>query len=149
MDKTVQRIPLLRLTAALATGVFAGSVVQINSILLLVILLALTGFLVWLNFNYNYRISTVFGIVGHLSIAVAGMLAFNIYNRKPVFFAEGQFSAVVLEIIQEKPNSWQSVLKINAFYRNDSVFETSEKVMVYFAKSEEAEKLKPGEIVLF
>jgi len=149
LDKTVQRIPLLRLTAALATGVFAGSVVQINSILLLVILLALTGFLVWLNFNYNYRISTVFGIVGHLSIAVAGMLAFNIYNRKPVFFAEGQFSAVVLEIIQEKPNSWQSVLKINAFYRNDSVFETSEKVMVYFAKSEEAEKLKPGEIVLF
>ncbi len=149
MDKTVQRIPFLRLTAALATGVIAGSVIQLNSPLLLGVLLALTGFLAWLNLNYNYRISTLFGIVGHLSIAVAGILAFNIYNQKPVFYANGKFSAAVLEIVQEKPNSWQSVLKINTFYRNDSVFNTSEKVMVYFAKSEKAEKLKPGEIVLF
>lgn len=149
MEKTVQRIPFLRLTAALATGIFAGSVFQLNSTLLLVILLALTGILAWINLNYNYRVTTVFGVGAHFSIAVAGMLVFNVYNKNPVFYADGKFSAVVLEIMQEKPNSLQSVLKINAFYRNDSVFETSEKIMVYFAKSNEAENLKPGEIIFF
>ena len=98
---------------------------------------------------HNFRTTLFFGIGIYLLFAVAGVWRFQAFNQKPYFFTGGEFSATVLEILQEKPKSYQSVLKINRFSRNDSVFKTGEKVMVYFAKSEKAGQLKPGEQVVF
>lgn len=102
-----------------------------------------------MNSHYSFNFTVIFGVFIHLAFITAGILLFGFYNKRPVFYEKGKFSAIVLEILQEKPNSFQSVLEINAFFRNDSVFRTKEKVMVYFAKSKESEHLKPGEIINF
>jgi competence protein ComEC len=149
LGKTVQKIPFLRLVTALTAGILTGTFVLVNEYLLYVFLFSGTGLLIWLNFRYSYQTSIAFGLVLHLVIAVAGYLLFQNYNRKPIFYENGLFSATVLEMIQEKQNSYQSVLHVNAYLRNDSVFKTDEKVMVYFAKTEHTSKLEPGSAILF
>jgi competence protein ComEC len=149
LEKTVQKLPFLRLLAALATGILIGSVLHINFTILFVSLTAMFGFLIWMNHRYNFRHTIIFGSGIHLALIIAGILIYQNYNSKPTFYQNGKYLATVMEILQEKPNSYQSVLKINAFQRNDSVFKTNELVMVWFAKSDESKTLEPGKIILF
>jgi competence protein ComEC len=149
LEKTVQKLPFLRLLAALATGILIGSVLCINFTILFVSLTAMFGLLVWMNHRYNFRHTIIFGTGIHLALIIAGILIYQNYNRKPTPYQDGKYLATVMEILQEKPNSYQSVLKVNAFQRNDSVFNSNELVMVWFAKNEESKTLEPGKIILF
>ena len=145
----VQKIPFLRLVTALATGIVAGKFFQPEPDIFLALILILPIVLFFLNKNYNFRYHSFFGIGVHVVFIFIGIAVYSLYNQKPEFYSQGKYHAEILEILQEKPNSYQSVLKINTFLKNDSVFKTKEKVMVYFEKTESAQNLKPGETILF
>lgn len=149
MKKIIHNIPLIRPATALISGIMAGSLFNFNLNFLILALLVAVVLLLIASLFYSFRITLFFGAGIYILFAVAGIWRFQAYNRRPELFTEGKYSATVLEILQEKPKSYQSVLKISAFFRNDSVFKTNEKVMVYFAKSEKASRLKPGEQIVF
>lgn len=139
----------MRLAVALAVGICLGEFISFKLFLFIIILLPLTGLFLFINQKYSFRLYLYFGIGVHLIFIGIGITLNSIYNQKPVFYAQGKFFAEVTEILQEKPNSYQSVLEIKKVFSNDSVFETIEKIMVYFEKTERAHKLQPGEIIVF
>jgi competence protein ComEC len=71
------------------------------------------------------------------------------YNRKPDFFTEGKYLAIVTERMVEKSNSFQTVLEIRAFSKNDSVYKTKEKVIALFEKDDQSKSLIPGQTLWF
>lgn len=149
MEKTVQNIPFLRLTIALVIGIIAGTYFNVDIyfcfaflVLILVILLAFNR-----NYKYSYRIP--FGIGIQLFIVFLGILVTQQFNKKPVLYDNGNFKAVILETPQEKPNSWKSVIRIDAVYHSDSIKPTEELVIAYFAKNETVKELKAGDVILF
>jgi competence protein ComEC len=145
----VHKIPFLRLVTALAAGIVAGKYFQPKPDVFFVLIFIFLIVLFFLNKNYNFRYNSFFGIGVHVVLIFTGIAVYSLYNQKPEFYSRGKYHAEILEILQEKPNSFQSVLKINTFLKNDSVFKTAEKVMVYFEKTESAKKLNPGETILF
>jgi competence protein ComEC len=149
LNKIINRIPFLRLTAAVAAGILSGSVFYINGYFLGGILLVVAGFLLWVNFKYKYNIAQSFGVGVHLFFFCTGILLYQHYNKKPEFYENGMFKASVIEILQEKPKSYQSMLQVNAFLRNDSVFSVREKVIVYFAKDTNSLLPEPGQVIVF
>ncbi len=149
LKKIIHTIPLIRPATALIFGIIAGNFFNLNFTFLIPALLSILGFLLIISLFYNFRTSIFFGVGIFILFAVAGVWRFQAYNSKPEFCSEGEFSAVVLEILQEKPNSYQSLLHVYRFSDDDSVFKTNEKVLVYFAKSERASLLKPGQQIVF
>lgn len=149
MKKTVQKVPFLRLIIALTTGITAGSLVEIPVQPLFLMMLLILATIILIHKNYRYSWSTFFGAGVHLLFALLGMFIFLQYNKKPVFYNNGQFAATVLETPQEKPNSFQTIIRITSF-SDDSIWQkTNEKIIVYFGKDEKAKSLKPGENILF
>ncbi|MDD4109420.1 MAG: ComEC/Rec2 family competence protein [Prolixibacteraceae bacterium] len=149
MDKTVQKTPFLRLLLALVTGILLGSKINADIFLCIVLILALIILLTFLNHHFTYKLSLFFGAGIHLVYIILGILIVRVYTRQPGLHTGGVFVATVLEIPGEKPNSFQSLLRTEAFYRNDSLFRTNEKVMARFRKSDPAGKLVPGQRILF
>jgi competence protein ComEC len=149
LEKTIQKIPFIRLLAALVTGILIGSFWYFDFLLLFALLGILFCILLKVNYNYNFQRYAIFGIGIHSILIIAGIIAFQNYNKRPVFYQDGKYLATVREIVQEKSNSYQSVLHLKAFQRNDSVFKTNELVMVWFSKNEQSQTLEPGEIILF
>ncbi len=149
MEKAVQNIPFLRLAIALILGIVAGQYLQLNVVAGSFLLLFLLSGLLIINLKYRYSSALIFGICFHLFFAVLGIVVYNRYNEKPVFYSEGIFVATILESPVEKPNSYKSTVKINEVISSDSVTKTNEKIIVYFEKSENAIKLKAGDEILF
>lgn len=149
MEKTLQKIPFLRLTLALAAGIILSSVVQPGWQVPLFLLIGFlsSGFV--LHRFYSYKTAPFWGIIIQLCFVLTGMLVHTLNNQKPEFYDDGKFSAQVIEIPEEKANSYQVVLKLDAVTANDSIVPTREKVMAWFEKSSKAEKLKPGDKIVF
>ncbi len=149
MKKTVDKIPFLRLTAALSAGIVLGTFLQADGFLIYILLILTTAFLLLLNMHYGYKNSVVFGLGVHLFFIAVGVLLINRYNKKPEFIKNGRFVAVVKEILQEKTNSWQSVVRLESVVRNDSLLLTREDLMVYFEKDDRLKDLFPGQTIVF
>ena len=137
------------MAVALAAGVILGKYFSFEPLVLTFVLLSFTGLLIVINRKFSFRLNSVFGNGVHVVFTGIGIVLYSLYNEKPLFSTGEKFYAEVLEIIQEKPNSFQSVLRLTAVSDRDSVFETDEKVMVYFEKSENAQQLRPGETIVF
>ncbi|MGM0619911.1 MAG: ComEC/Rec2 family competence protein [Bacteroidota bacterium] len=149
MEKTIQKIPFLRIAVAFAIGIAAHFYINIGfTFVFLISLLALLAIVLGQTF-YSYRIASYWGIMVHLFFVALGLQVATIYNQKPIMPSEGIFKATVLEIPQEKPNSYQTVLQVKAVMNNDSVFQTDEKIMTWFEKNESAKLLIPGEQIIF
>ncbi|HCE56229.1 MAG TPA: hypothetical protein DER09_00175 [Prolixibacteraceae bacterium] len=149
MEKAVQNIPFLRLAIALILGIAAGQYLQLNVIVgSLLLLLLLLGLLI-LNLKYRYSSAVLFGICFNLFFVVLGAIVYNKYNEKPLFYSEGIYVATILESPVEKPNSFKSTVVVNNVILQDSAVKTNEKVIIYFEKSENAIKLKPGDEIFF
>lgn len=149
MKKTVQKVPFLRLIIALTTGIAAGSLVEIPIQPLFLIMALTLATIILIHKSYRYSWSNFFGFGVHLLFVLLGMFIFQQYNKKPVFYNNGQFAATVLEMPQEKPNSFQTTVRVTDF-SNDSIHsKTHEKIIVYFVKGEKAKSLKPGDRILF
>lgn len=118
-------------------------------VVLIILLIILTTVAFLVNRKISFRVNSFFGMLIHLIFVGIGITVFTVYNQKPVFYNRGVFYAEILEILQEKPNSYQSVLSVRAVKNGKSVVETDEKVMAYFGKNENAQKLEPGETILF
>jgi competence protein ComEC len=149
LKNTVQQIPFLRPVVALCIGILVGSAMYIP----IAVLLAATPFLVFalyfIHQNFKFKLASLFGIGMHLLFVIIGVLVFEAYNRKPVFFEKGVFTATVWEQPQQKTNSFKSLLNITTVKTNNSVFNTNENILVYFEKDGSAEKLKSGDIIIF
>jgi len=149
LKKIIDNIPFLRITAALSAGILFGSLLQTINYVLYAVLVLLTILLLWFNAYYKFKLAVFFGLGTFLIFFVTGILVFNLFNIKPQLYRNGKFIATVQEILQEKTNSYQSVLEIHLFLRHDSLFTTNEKVLVYLAKDEKAKALQPGQTILF
>lgn len=105
--------------------------------------------LLFLHRKYDFKYELKVGWIISVLFLLLGIVIYSRFNQPPVLFSGGKFAATVLETPEEKPNSYKSFLIVNAFYRNDSVFNTKEKVLVYFEKSKAARLLRPGTTILF
>lgn len=139
----------MRIAIALAVGILAAHHNVIGGRLFIAVALLLTAFLILFNRNYSYGMSLLYGVGIHLVFIFLGAFTYQQFNRKPVFFENGKFLGLVLEVPQEKANSYKSLLRIVAFNSTDSVIATDEKVVAYFGKSKNAGNLQPGELILF
>lgn len=148
MEKTIQKIPFLRLVIALALGISLGSYVPVPLKYCVVILLFTPVFLLLIQKNYRFQFNSLFGTGIHFFFIFLGIFSFRQFNTTPEFYDKGKFIATIIETPLEKPNSYKSLININAFYSSDSVFETNEMAVVYFEKEENFPELKPGEVIL-
>ena len=126
MEKTIQKIPFLRLSIALAIGIISGSYLKVSIPFILSALIFILIFLILVNRNYKFNRNLIFGLGIHLLLILLGLLIYQLHNKKPHFFENGNFIATILEAPQEKQNSYKSVLKLSAFYKNDSMIKTNE-----------------------
>lgn len=149
MEKTFQNIPFLRITIALATGIIIGTKYAVNESLGFVLLIIILFLLGVVNNKYKFVYSLYFGTGIQLFFIWLGILVTQQYNEKPVFYDRGNFIATVMETPLEKPNSWKSVIQVDAVHYTDTVKRTNEVVVAYFAKNEKVTKLKAGDIILF
>lgn len=149
LEKTVQKIPFLRLVVSLIIGIILGNLVQVPLITILALLCASLLLMILLNSYYKYRFAPFFGLSVVAFFIALGLFVITIYNQKPRFYNNATFQATILEGLQEKPASYQSVLHIFNGLKNDSLFKTDEKVLVYFEKTEEAKMLQPGDNIIF
>ncbi|KAF0237020.1 MAG: competence protein [Prolixibacteraceae bacterium] len=149
MEKTFQNIPFLRITVAFAAGIVTGVNYTVNETLGFAILTAILILLVVISKKYKFDYSLYFGTGVQLFFIWLGILVAQQHNEKPQFYDRGNFIATVLETPQEKPNSWKSVIQIEAVHYSGTVKQTNELVIVYFAKNGKVAKLKSGDIILF
>jgi len=126
-----------------------GTFVCLNTILILSGLVCLMICLLWLNWHYRFKYLFVFGFALQFGFFLTGFLLFQLHNKQPEFFSKGKSVAMVMEILQDKPNSYQSVVRIYAVVKNDSIFPVNEKVLMWFEKDTTSEKLRPGTTILF
>ncbi len=149
MEKTFQKIPFLRIAIALAAGIIIGanySVIEVFNIAILTTILLL---LILINKNYKFYYASYFGSAIQIFFIFLGILVTQQYNDKPEFYDNGTFIAKVVETPLEKPNSWKSVIQIEAVHFTDSIKPTNEMAIAYFAKNEKVNSLKAGDIILF
>jgi competence protein ComEC len=149
LEKTFQNIPFLRLAVALAAGIIIGDNYELNETLVLALLTVILFLLVVFNKKYKFDYSLYFGTGVQLFFIWLGILITQQFNEKPEFYDKGNFIATIMETPQEKPNSWKSVVQIEAVQYSDNVKQTHELVIVYFAKNGKVTKLKSGDIILF
>ncbi len=105
--------------------------------------------LVILNKNFKYSYGLLFGLGINVFFVCLGILGTKQFNKKPFLYEKGNFAGVILETPHEKPNSWKSVIQVDAVYCSDSIKPTKEIVIAYFAKNETVKQLKAGDIILF
>ena len=149
MVKIIHKVPFLRVTAALAAGIITGSCFQLNHYFLCGAGLSFLSLLLLLNARYRYRFSVYFGFLVCLVFFCAGIIIYQVYNKKPEFCEEGKFIASVLDILQEKPNTFQSSLRIHAVVEDGAVIPAKEKVLVWFEKDSTTKALVPGTTIAF
>jgi len=149
LEKTVQNIPFLRITFALAIGIIIGEYLKVDITLYFAFLSVLLFLLIVLHNKYKYSYSLLFGLGTQFFFILLGVLVTQQYNIKPVLYEKGNFTAVILETPQEKPNSLKSLIQINAIYFNDSIKPTKELAIAYFAKDKNVKELKAGDVILF
>lgn len=149
MIKLIQKIPFLRLTLALATGIIVAKWLAISYFPALLLLTGILISLFLVQRFYSYRLAPWFGAGIHLFFITLGITVYSLYNKTPDFHEHGYFSATVLEAPVEKTNSFSTVVKIESVVHQDSVFETKEKMLVYFSKSKNTAQLKPGDVIIF
>ena len=149
LEKTIQKIPFLRIAVAFAVGIVAHSYINIGfTFVFLILLLALLAVVFGQKF-YSYRIAPYWGVMVHFVFVILGVLVAIQYNQKPMIPDEGVFKATIIEIPQVKPNSYQTILHVEEVGANDSIFQTNEKIMTWFEKDENAKQLIPGEQIIF
>ena len=149
MKNLFRKIATLRTTIAFALGILLASRFSMPANILLGLVLLLVGCAILLNKYYRYSFESPFGWSITLLFIVLGSLFYSQYNKQPRFYSSGKFIATVLETSEEKPNSYKSLLQLDAVVRNDSVIPSTEKVLVYFEKTQVAKQLQPGNTILF
>ncbi len=149
MEKTIQQIPFLRSTILLAFGIYISQIIDFKISVLLTISITLFFVLLLINRNYTFRNSLFLGTGIHMLFILIGILIFEIYNTKPNFIEDSIYSATILEKPQEKRNSYKSVIKLSGVKNGSTLFQSNEKILVYFEKHNRVKKLNPGDNIIF
>lgn len=149
MDNIFQKIPFLRIALAFGIGIIAGNYIEIHSAILILGIAVILVLLIVLHRNYAYKKASAFGFLVILIFILFGNFVFSNYNKTPHFFENGIYLGTIVESPQEKQNSYKTVIRTIGVKKNDSIFQTNEKIIVYFSKSENVKLLKPGNTITF
>lgn len=149
VENTFNKIPFLRLTVALASGIFLASVFNFNTTLSIFCAVGIILCLLIIQKRYNHYLSPVFGVLTFILFALIGSISYTEYNKTKPSSATGTMIATVLEAPQEKPNSYKSLLLLHTIHSSGATARTNEKILVYFGKSNEILQLKSGSQIIF
>ncbi|PIF01965.1 MAG: hypothetical protein CR996_02045, partial [Draconibacterium sp.] len=105
--------------------------------------------LVYINRHYSFGLQPAFGVLVTICFISTGIYLYADYNQKPAFYDGGTSVAVLLETPVENRNFHKAVARIDAVFRNDSIFTTNETILVYFSKSKPLPQMAAGEIIMF
>lgn len=149
METAIQKIPFLRIAIALASGIVLASALkpEVPDFLWLGLLFLLGLVLLSANRFYKFRHALIFGLSLQVLFIVLGILVYSHFNKKQGLIFKNEFLATVLEVPQEKTNSFKSTIRIFAFRSGDSVFAAHEKVIAYFEKTDAISDLQPGTVI--
>lgn len=148
MEQIFQKIPFLRISIFLASGIVIQQYVCIPEILLLFILVILFILLIFLHKKYRFAITHLYGLTFLLFMVFAGYKLSYTYNTKPAILQEGKYYASILEYPEQKTNSLKTLLNIKFVKQNDSIIPTNETVVAYFNHPNQ-EKIIPGKQIIF
>jgi competence protein ComEC len=149
LEKTIQSIPFLRITIALALGISVGSFLKINPNLLLPVCFFLLIIIGFINRKYRFSGAIIFGLLVHLFFLFIGIYSVIKYNQKTSINTQTQYFGVIQESPQEKTNAYKSIIRIASYSDSGKLVASKENIIIYFEKTENAAKLNPGEIIFF
>ncbi|MDX8340920.1 ComEC/Rec2 family competence protein [Draconibacterium sp. IB214405] len=149
MENTFNKIPFLRLTVALASGIFLASLFKFDSTLCFFGIVGIIVCLLIIQKWYNFFLSPIFGLLTFVLFVLFGSVIFTEYNKTTIVETQGTLIGTVLETPQEKPNSYKSLIQLHSCYSSDTLERTHENILVYFEKSIEAKQLKLGSQIIF
>ena len=148
LEQIIQKIPFLRISVFLITGIIAQNLLNIPILPLLILNFVLFAFLVMLNKTYKHASSHFFGLALFLNIFFAGYIISALNNKKPQFFKDCIYYATILEVPEEKTNSLKTIIQVKYINKNDSILKSNEKIIAYF-NTTFPEKIFPGQQVIF
>ncbi len=97
--------------------------------------------------GYYRHVAT--GICFTLFFLLAGICLTQSGNKPSGRLLPGKYRAVLLEKPVEKARSLKAEALITGVFSEDTLFQTREKVLLYLAKSPQAEQLAPGAVLIF
>jgi competence protein ComEC len=149
--------PFTRLFFPFALGIITQENLHLHVMLpVLIMALSLIGFWTLLSFSsFNlYRWRPIAGVF--LTVCIFGCGCVQLYayrhNLKPskFQFADNRLvKLVLLEPLSEKTNSYKAIARIDEIKAGDTIFQTNQKIIVYFKKDSLCRKLVYGDQIIF
>ncbi|MCW0481934.1 ComEC/Rec2 family competence protein [Gaoshiqia sediminis] len=136
--------PFIKITSLVLLGILTASYCPCSIWFILLLLLLLIGWAGWQSAKSRYSVDLVHSTIQGTVIVLLTMINVGL-NREEIPAAPEQpihFTATLLEKPSEKTNSYQALIRIN---QADSSQFDRKKLIAYFAKSEQAETLLPGD----
>ena len=103
-----------------------------------------------LSLKRQYFLGWIRGLLLVLLFAAAGSALFKTHMESPPQFngEKTAFLAEINDIPQEKPRSWQVILRIKQYRYGQNAEHSNSRVLAYFQKNDSLAPFKPGEMIL-
>ena len=111
--------------------------------------------LIWVIFdNFSktiYKFRFVYGVIFYSVLVVLGIISVKISAPKRFNFYDKEITAtaILTEPIDEKDNSYKTVLRLVEIKNGDTTYTDNHKILTYFAKDSAAKQLKYGDKIVF
>ncbi|MGM0498151.1 MAG: ComEC/Rec2 family competence protein [Bacteroidota bacterium] len=155
MKSSIKKTPFIRLVIPLIIGIMAEYYLTIplvflkNTAIGLICLIALHHLI---PLKWKYFTETYYGTALTLTFICLGAFLYNShYAGYPEVKKEQELKiAEIINIPEEKENSYETVIKLKAVQKDSSWQEQNAHILTYFAKPDSSNHtLKPGDVILF
>lgn len=150
---TLRQLPFVRILIPYVAGIYLQLQTQSNYGVYIYVLGIV--FLIWVLYSsfakQTYRYRFVYGIFLNLSLIILGVLSANVASPKKFnhYDKTSISTAIVTEPIEEKDNSFKTILKLVELKIGDSVYTDNHKIIAYLAKDSMSRKLIYGDKIVF
>ena len=145
-----KEIPFLRIGLPLCAGIISGLYFKPDiTILVIVCIVATTGFIISLFFN-KYQSNVIFGFALTISLYVCGLLLYtNEKNSLSTLKPEKTvFTGTLSDYPEEKENSYRFTVKLNRKIEGDKSEAVKGSIILYNKKDLSPASFLPGDIVI-
>lgn len=146
----LRRTPFFRAVIPYAAGIFlSGLLTGIHSVYLFwsVLLMFMIAWLIGL--KGGFRRNELSGLAFNIFFFVSGLAIYNFHKSEPHFSEAEFYMATVLESPDERPKSYRVEMALKFQAIDDTVLKANENIIAYFAKTDSAGILKPGDQIIF
>jgi competence protein ComEC len=150
MIDVLQRTPFIRILLPFLAGIIMEFYVRFpfNRLLIFYLLALFTSLVVILR-RAGYLRDILTGILFTIFFFSAGIFVMS-ENSKAQSYPEGTYyQATILEKPEEKTKSYKAEAFVTSLLSKDTILSANEKIIVYFAKSDKIDSLKPGSSIVF